>query len=164
MISFYNLEYLWFPNTKGIKAVVGGRKRMTIKLMTTRQHHSRSVDKRTVFILWFSNHAKKKITGLNQERCWGFGDGFFEAWRGKHGRKGSSVSSWWCHWGFHNSLQNLLTACHTEMLLVSNSARANLPASPPNKCMESVVLHLSQALPGIFPCFSVSSLLVLPRS
>lgn len=51
---------------------------MTIKLMLTRQHHSRSVDKRTVFNLWFSNHAKKKMAHLNQERCWGFGDGFFE--------------------------------------------------------------------------------------
>lgn len=49
---------------------------MTIKLMTTRHHHCRSVDKRTVPILWLSNHAKKEITHLNQERCWGFGDAF----------------------------------------------------------------------------------------
>lgn len=55
---------------------------MTIKLMTNRQNHSRSVDKRTVFILWFSNYAKKKSTHLNQERCWGFGDVFLRCGEG----------------------------------------------------------------------------------
>lgn len=87
IISCYNFESLWFPNTKGIKAVEGGRIRMTIKWMLTRQHHSRSVDKRTVFIPWFSNHAKKKMTHLNQERCWGFGDGFLGAWGANKGEK-----------------------------------------------------------------------------
>lgn len=143
IISFYNIESLWFPNTKGIKAVEGGRKRMTIKLMITRQDHSRSVGKRTVFILWSSNHAKKKITYLNQERCWRFGDGFCGVWGGKHGKEDSSTSSERCHWRFHNR-QNLLTACHAEMLLVS--VRASLSASPPksmpwNPCWSTSLRH-----------------------
>lgn len=86
-VMFECFESLRFPNTKGIKAVEGGRMRMTIKWMLTRQHRSRSVDKRTVFILWFSNHAKKKMTHLNQERCWGFGDGFLGAWGANIGEK-----------------------------------------------------------------------------
>lgn len=57
---------------------------MIIILIKTRQHHSSSVGKRIVFILWFSHHAKKRSsTHLNQERCWGFGDGFLRLeWQG----------------------------------------------------------------------------------
>lgn len=61
--------------------------RTTTKLMITRQHHSRSVKKRTAFIIYFSNHATKKTSHLNQERSWGFGGSFFRAGRGRNMRK-----------------------------------------------------------------------------
>lgn len=71
--------------------------RLTVKLMITRQRHSGSVKKRTAFILYFSNHATKKTSDLNQERSWGFGGSFFEV-GGNMGEKGGySVSSQRCY-------------------------------------------------------------------
>lgn len=62
--------------------------RMTIKLMITRQCHSRSVKKRTAFSLYFLNHATKKTSHWNQERSWDFGWIFLRLGV-KHGREGS---------------------------------------------------------------------------
>lgn len=68
-VSFYTMESLWLSIQKEL--IEGGGMRMTIKLITTGPHHSRSVKQRPAFITQFPTHAAEKTSRLSQERSWG---------------------------------------------------------------------------------------------